>query len=202
MIAVVDLGQDSATLTQALRSLGADVLVTSDPEFLREANGLILDTGAPMDTTMEKLKAMRADRMIERRIAGGRPVLGIGTGMHAMFERSTEPAAEGLAQIPGIVETLPAPRTQWARVKAPCESVLFEGIEDQQFHFEHAHAVHSDPAAELTEELFDPPLVAFCECESPIVAALEYGPLMATQFHPERSADAGLELLRNWLATC
>ena len=83
----------------------------------------------------------------------------------------------------------------------PPGSTLFHGIDSERFYFAHSYAVQSDPAAELTEELFDPPLVTFAEHGTRFVAAVESGPLSATQFHPEKSGDAGLELLRNWLGS-
>jgi glutamine amidotransferase len=147
--------------------------------------------------------------MIGRRLAGGRAVLGICVGLQVMFERSVEfdrDDVEGLGEWPGTVELLPAnivPHMGWNTVSAPPDSVLFAGVEHERFYFVHSYGVQKwelpapgDPGVVLA-----PPLVTWAEHGARFVAAVENGPLTATQFHPEKSGDAGARLLRNWLAT-
>lgn len=206
MIAVLDIGiGDTRSVERALRKVGGFAEVTSDPDKLRNADGLVVPGVGALGPFMTALRAVRGDRIIERRLAGGRPVLGICAGLQVMFDRTTEDGgADGLAQWPGVVDRLPSDgvaHVGWSDVEAPEGSTIFNGVEDQRFYFAHSFAVQTDPTAELTEELFEQPLVTFAEHGTRFVAAVENGPLTATQFHPEKSADAGLELLRNWLGS-
>lgn len=143
------------------------------------------------------------ERIIARRLSAGRPVLGICVGMQILFETGVEHGVttEGCGEWPGTVESLEAPvlpHMGWNTVKAPAESVLFAGLDaDTRFYFVHSYGVR-------TWELqpgpgFADPLVTWAEHGVPFVAAAENGPLMATQFHPEKSGDAGARLLTNWL---
>ncbi len=159
---------------------------------------------------MEGLLAVRGDQIVERRLAGGRPVLGICVGLQVMFESGEEHGvtASGLAQWPGVVDRLDAPvvpNMGWSTVEAPSDSVLFQGVEDERFYFVHSYAARSFELGASPSRLAAP-LVTWAEAGTPerhdrFVAAVENGPLSATQFHPEKSGDAGLRLLRNWLGT-
>ena len=137
----------------------------------------------------------------------GRPVLGICVGMQVMFSAGNEHGeqSEGLDQWPGTVDRLRAPivpHMGWSHVRPPQGSRLLAGIEDERFYFVHSYAVRRDPVADLDPHSpLDPPLVTWAEHGAPFVAAVENGALSATQFHPEKSGDAGTELLRNWLRT-
>jgi imidazole glycerol-phosphate synthase subunit HisH len=153
---------------------------------------------------MAGLDKVQAPRLIDRRLAGGRPVLGICVGMQVLFERGVEHgiATEGLGEWPGSVERLPAPvlpHMGWNTVQAPDSSRMLDGLDDQRFYF-----VHSYAAQQWTLQP-DPPLpspvVSWTHYGTDFVAAVENGPLWATQFHPEKSGDAGARLLRNWVAT-
>jgi glutamine amidotransferase len=154
------------------------------------------------------LAAVHGQELIDRRLAGSRPVLGICVGHQVMFERSTEPFAsgplDGMGEWPGTVERLPAdvvPHMGWNTVTAAPGSVLFQGVEHERFYFVHSYAVqrwqlepHDGQVAH-----FAAPRVTWSEHGSPFVAAVENGPLSTTQFHPEKSGDAGAQLLRNWV---
>jgi len=147
---------------------------------------------------MEALTAVGAPRLIERRLAGGRPVLGICVGMQIMFERGVEHGieTEGLGEWPGLVERIEAPvvpHMGWALVEPPPESVLFDGIADERFYFVHSYAARTSP--EYVRATWT------THGATRFLAAAENGPLSATQFHPEKSGDAGAQLLRNWLTT-
>lgn len=167
------------------------------------ADGLVVPGVGAFAAVMDKIRAVRADTMIDRRLAGGRAVLGICVGLQIMFEQGTEYGVHpGLGQWPGSVDLLPAPiipHMGWSPVRPPSQSELFRGVENERFYFVHSYAAQSDPAEALAGE--NPPLVTWAEHSVPFVAAVENGPLMATQFHPEKSGDAGQELLKNWLGT-
>ena len=153
---------------------------------------------------MKGFTAVRGPALVDRRLAGGRPVLGICVGMQIQFESGAEhgTVTEGVGQWPGTVAELPAailPHMGWNTVQAPEGSVLFAGVEQERFYFVHSFGVQRwtlEP-----KEPFHPPLVTWAEHGAPFIAAVENGPLMATQFHPEKSGDAGLRLLANWLGT-
>lgn len=153
---------------------------------------------------MDGLNGVRGGQIIDRRLAGGRPVLGICVGMQVMFERGEEHGveAEGLGEWPGVVDRLEAdvvPHMGWSTVEAPEGSVLFDGIEAERFYFVHSYAARTFPP--LGDARFTPPMVTWSEHGGRFVAAVENGPLSATQFHPEKSGDAGSQLLANWVGS-
>ncbi len=190
--------------SKALERAGASVSLTADASAVRDADGLLVPGVGAFATVMQGLAAVRGPEMIERRLAGGRPVLGICVGLQVLFERGLEGAAEteGLGEWPGLVERLDAPvlpHIGWDPVRAPEGSRLFAGIEDERFYFVHSYGVRDwtmDDGGRLA-----PPQVTWGDHGGPFVAAVENGPLSATQFHPEKSGAAGLRLLTNWLET-
>ncbi|MCF2706293.1 imidazole glycerol phosphate synthase subunit HisH [Arcanobacterium haemolyticum] len=203
---VVVLAADSGNVRSVCRALeyvGANVELTADREAVMNADGLVVPGVGAFAAVIGKIKAVGADRLIERRLAGGRAVLGICVGLQIMFERGTERGEyEGLGEWPGSVDLLPAPivpHMGWSPVDAPEGSELFSGIADERFYFVHSYAVQSDPAAAMPGP--NAPLVTWAEHGSRFVAAVENGPLKATQFHPEKSGEAGATLLKNWLGT-
>lgn len=190
---------------RALRRAGAEVQVTADPPAALAADGLVVPGVGAFAACMEGLRSVRGERIIGQRLAGGRPVLGVCVGMQVLFTRGVEHGVEasGCDQWPGTVERLQAdvlPHMGWNTVAAPENSVLFAGLDaDTRFYFVHSYAVQRwelEPSSTLVE-----PLVTWSEHGKPFVAAVENGPLCATQFHPEKSGDAGAQLLRNWLGT-
>jgi glutamine amidotransferase len=151
---------------------------------------------------MEKLKTHGAARLIDRRLTASRPVLGICVGMQVMFETGLEHGVEtpGLGQWPGTVKLLDAPRLPhigWSKVQADDGSNLFSSIEQERFYFVHSYA------ATNWELDIRPPFKAahltWSDHGERFLAAVENGPLVATQFHPEKSGPAGLKLLSNWI---
>ena len=205
-VVVFDYGSGNVrSAVRALTAAGADVELTSDPVRAMEADGLVVPGVGAFDAVMERLRALRGDRIIERRLAGGRPVLGICVGLQILFDGSDEhgSTAHGMEQYPGRVTRLGStitPHMGWSPVDAPDGSALFRGIEGELFYFVHSYAVHTNPA-DHADHIFEPPLVAWSDHGGRFVAAIEQGPLSATQFHPEKSGEAGLALLRNWLST-
>ena len=209
---VVVLSYGSGHVRSAVRALervGAHVELTADPGDVESADGLVVPGVGAFASVMDQLRAVGAPRLIDRRLAGGRPVLGICVGMQVMFDSSTEHAgpgrsSQGLGQWPGTVERLRAevvPHMGWSLVRPPAGTVLFDGVEDERFYFVHSYAAKTDPAVLLGPGPSRPPLTTWATHGEDFVAAVENGALTATQFHPEKSGDAGARLLRNWLTT-
>jgi len=205
MVAVLDIGsRDANAVVDALTAAGATTTVTRDRDLVANADGLVVIGEGEFTAVMEKLREAHGDELIERRLAGGRPVLAIGVGMQILFDGAIagEVDTEGLAQWPGVVTELNAltlPHSGLSPVEAAPDSVLFSGVEDELFHF-----AHSSAATDWTLEVygaFAAPRVSYATHGQRFVAAIENGPLSATQFHPENSGEAGLRLLRNWIAS-
>ena len=206
-VVVLDYGSGNIrSAERALERAGADVTVTADREAAEAADGLVVPGVGAFAACMAGLRAVDGPRAIGRRLAGGRPVLGICVGMQVMFDRGVEhgDTTDGCGQWPGTVERLHAdvlPHMGWNTVTSPPESQLFAGLDaDTRFYFVHSYATRRwelDTDGGPT----DAPLVTWSEHGEPFVAAVENGPLWAMQFHPEKSGDAGLHLLTNWLET-
>lgn len=207
-VVVLDYGSGNLrSAERALARVGADVTVTADPHAAQEADGLVVPGVGAFAACMDGLRAVQGPRVIGKRLAGGRPVLGICVGMQVLFERGVEHGvdAEGCGEWPGVVEQLHAPvlpHMGWNTVQAPEGSRLFDGVADQRFYFVHSYGVRDFPlAAEGVTGPLSPPTVTWAEHGDRFVAGVENGPLSATQFHPEKSGDAGAQLLTNWLQT-
>ncbi|BCT75788.1 imidazole glycerol phosphate synthase subunit HisH [Sinomonas cyclohexanicum] len=203
-VVVLDYGSGNVrSAVRALERAGAAVTLSAKAEDALHADGLVVPGVGAFATVMEELRAVDALRIIGRRVAGGRPVLAICVGLQVMFEKGIEHGveAEGLGEWPGTVELLPAkvvPHMGWNTVKVPEGSKLFAGVEDERFYFVHSYGVQSWDF-EVAQPRMEPPLVTWSEHGAPFIAAVENGPLCATQFHPEKSGDAGARLLRNWV---
>jgi glutamine amidotransferase len=207
-VVVLDYGSGNLrSAERALARVGADVTVTADPQAALDADGLVVPGVGAFAACMAGLRAVDGPRVIGRRLAGGRPVLGVCVGMQILFERGVEHGtdAEGCGEWPGVVEPLEAPvlpHMGWNTVQAPRDTVLFDGLEDQRFYFVHSYGVREFPLeADGRPSRLAPPRVTWAEHGDRFVAGVENGPLSATQFHPEKSGDAGAQLLTNWLQT-
>lgn len=205
-VVVLDYGSGNVrSASRALERAGAEVSLTADPDEVLAADGLVVPGVGAFAAVMDQLRAVGAPGLIDRRLAGGRPVLGICVGLQVMFEQSVEKGThEGLGQWRGTVERLDAPvvpHMGWSEVHPPAGSDLFRGVEDQRFYFVHSYGVLTDPAEGMGGGPVAPPRTTWAEHGSRFVAAVEDGPLSATQFHPEKSGEAGSQLLRNWLGT-
>ncbi|MGW7073296.1 imidazole glycerol phosphate synthase subunit HisH [Streptomyces sp. NPDC054855] len=191
---------------RALARAGADVEITGDYDKAMAADGLLVPGVGAFAACMQGLKEARGDWIVGRRLAGGRPVMGICVGMQILFARGIEHdvEAEGLDEWPGTVEPLKAdivPHMGWNTVQAPDDSQLFAGLDaDAHYYFVHSYAVHHWDF-EAGNPAFRAPKVAWTTHGEPFVAAVENGALWATQFHPEKSGDAGAQLLTNWIGT-
>ncbi|MDR0594628.1 MAG: imidazole glycerol phosphate synthase subunit HisH [Bifidobacteriaceae bacterium] len=288
-VVVLDYGFGNVrSAVRALRRVGAEVELTADPVAALEADGLVVPGVGAFAAVMEGLRSVRGPQLIDRRLAGGRGVLGICVGLQVMFERGDEHGvtSPGLGQWPGAVTRLKAavvPHMGWSQVSPPPGSGLFRGVEQERFYFVHSYAAQEFPlggearpgptdqasasahdavsglplpsggsgrgtgsARDAADGLalpsggsgrgaglahgaagsplpadadgrgvapsggdgigqrlgpFAPPLVTWADHGGPFVAAVENGPLCATQFHPEKSGDAGAHLLENWIRT-
>ena len=206
-VVVLDYGSGNlASAERALRRTGVEVEVSSDFDTALRADGLVVPGVGAYAACMTGLTSVRGARIIDRRLAGGRPVLGICVGMQILFERGVEhgEATDGVGEWPGVVERLQAPiipHMGWNTVSPGAGSVLFDGLDPRtRFYFVHSYAVRRWEL-EVTRP-FTPPVVTWAEHGGDrFVAAVENGPLSATQFHPEKSGDAGAEVLQRWVGS-
>jgi imidazole glycerol-phosphate synthase subunit HisH len=200
-VAVLDYG--SGNLRSAERALdraGAEVCVTSDPSEADRADGLVVPGVGAFAACMAGLRAVRGPELIRRRVGAGRAVLAICVGMQVLFDRGVEHGqrTDGCGEWPGTVERLTAPvlpHMGWNTVTPGSGSRLFTGIEGERFYFVHSYA------ARTWAQPGDGATVTWAEHGEPFVAAVECGPLSATQFHPEKSGDAGAALLATWVGS-
>ena len=206
-VVVLDYGSGNiASAERALVRAGADVTVTADRELALECDGLVVPGVGAFAACMAGIRAVQGQQIVDRRLAGGRPVLGICVGMQVLFERGVEHGVdtEGMGEWPGVVEELQAPvlpHMGWNTVDVAAGSTLFRGVEEERFYFVHSYAVRRWELEVSEEGHTRPPLVSWATHGEPFVAAVENGPLSATQFHPEKSGDAGAVLLANWVAS-
>lgn len=185
-----------------LNAAGADVSLSRDRAEILAADGLLVPGVGAFGAVMAGFNAAGGPLAVEQRLAAGRPVLGICVGMQIMFEGSTEFGSNepGLGEFPGMVTELPAqrlPHMGWNTVSVSGPTKLFAGIADQRFYFVHSYAAREwtkSPSLQTAQ-----PALAWAEHGGPFLAAVEQGPLSATQFHPEKSGEAGIQLLRNWI---
>jgi glutamine amidotransferase len=205
-VVVLDYGSgNTRSAVRALERAGGDVELTADKQAALDADGLVVPGVGAFAACMAGLRAVKGPEVIGRRLAGGRPVLGICVGMQVLFERGVEHGVQtqGCDEWPGAVERLQAPvvpHMGWNTVAVPDRSVLFDGVADERFYFVHSYGVRDWTL--VTQGRTRAPLVTWAEHGGDrFVAAVENGPLSATQFHPEKSGDAGATLLENWLAT-
>ncbi|MEV7693961.1 imidazole glycerol phosphate synthase subunit HisH [Microbacterium sp. NPDC089189] len=205
VVAVLDYGSGNVhSAVKALIAAGADARLTSDRGLIQDADGLLVPGVGAFRAVAEALRESHGDELIGRRLAGGRPVLGICVGMQVLFDAGVERGDEapGLGEWPGTVTRLDAPvlpHMGWNTVSPDPGSRLFAGIEDERFYFVHSFGAQTwelEPQAP-----FPAPALTWCTYGTPFLAAVENGPLSATQFHPEKSGIAGIRLLSNWIGT-
>ena len=205
-VAVLDYGSGNLhSATRALAAAGAEVVLTSDAAVALGADGLVVPGVGAFAACMDGLDAVGGPAIIRERLASGRPVLGICVGHQVMFARGVEHGVEaaGVGVLPGVVEQLDAarlPHMGWNLVAPPDGSALFDGLAGERFYFVHSYAVRASVLS--AAGLGDGVRVTWAEHDGDrFVAAVEAGVLSTTQFHPEKSGDAGARLLRNWVAS-
>jgi imidazole glycerol-phosphate synthase subunit HisH len=194
-VVVLDYGSGNLrSAERALARVGAAVDVTSDPDAAAESDGLVVPGVGAFAACMAGVRAVGGDRVVRERVAAGRPVLGICVGMQVLYASGVEHGVttDGIGVLAGRVEPLEAPvlpQMGWNTVRPPGGSALFDGVEDERFYFVHSYAARPSGGGETVTTYGS----------STFVAAVERGALAATQFHPEKSGDAGLHLLGNWV---
>ncbi|MEV0983581.1 imidazole glycerol phosphate synthase subunit HisH [Brevibacterium sp. NPDC049920] len=197
-VAVLDYGSGNIrSAVRALERTGARVELTSDPQRAAAAAGLVVPGVGAFASVMDGLRAGGAVDVIRERHAAGRPLLGICVGLQVLFASGSEHGvtSAGIGLWAGEVTRLHAPvipHMGWDTVAPPADSAMFAGIGDERFYFVHSYAAHTAPAGVRTTTTVH---------GEPFVAAVEDGATWATQFHPEKSGDAGAQLLANWVKT-
>jgi glutamine amidotransferase len=203
-VALLDYGSGNVhSAAKALKLAGANISLTSDKKQLLESAGLVIPGVGAFAAVMQRLRALDLATILEKRLASGKAVLGICVGMQVLFERGVEnEGAEGFGQWPGVVEKLSAPilpHMGWTAVEADPTSKLLKGLQQERFYFVHSYAVKQ---WELDiRPPFKKAAVSYAAHGEQFIAAVENGPLSATQFHPEKSGSAGLKLLANWVTS-
>ena len=196
MIAILDYGSGNLRSAQrAFETSGREVVITSDYEVALNADGLVVPGVGAFAACMEGLITVRGDQIVRERIAAARPTLGICVGMQILFSQGLEHGVHpGVGIWNATVEKLEAPilpHMGWNTVKAGAGSQLFNGVEDESFYFVHSYAVKESVGRISTLSNYG----------EDFLAAVEDGAIAATQFHPEKSGDAGLHLIKNWVQT-
>lgn len=204
-VAVFDYGSGNIhSAVKAIVAAGAEVSLTRNRHECLEADGFVIPGVGAFAAVMEQLEANSAGSIIDQRLSAGRGVLGICVGMQVMFDTGVEHGVEteGFGQWPGMVTKLAAPKLPnigWSKIQSPVDSALFAGVSDEYFYFVHSYAAKK---WELDIQLpFQAAAVSTATHGESFLAAIENGPLWATQFHPEKSGAAGIKLLENWLAS-
>ncbi len=205
-VVVLDYGFGNVrSAVRALERAGASVELTADRSRALDCDGLVVPGVGAFAACVAGIRAVRGHEVIGRRLAGGRPVLGICVGLQVLFTHGVEHGvdAAGLDEWPGVVERLRAPvvpHMGWNTVEAAEGSTLFSGVAEERFYFVHSYGVRSWELE--TNGRTTAPKVTWAEYGGDrFVAAVENGPLSATQFHPEKSGDAGARLLANWVTS-
>ena len=196
MIAILDYGSGNLrSAERAFATSGKNVVVTSDRAVALAADGLVVPGVGAFAACMNGLNAVDGAAIIRERIAKERPVLGICIGMQILFSRGTEHSENGIHAGVGLwdaeVSKLNAPilpHMGWNTIETASDSDLFKGIEDQSFYFVHSYAAKQAVGK----------VQSWSTHGERFLAAVEDGYVSATQFHPEKSGDAGLALIKNW----
>jgi glutamine amidotransferase len=197
-LVVLDYGSGNIRSAQrAFERVGATVTVTADAALAAAADGLVVPGVGAFAACMVGLLGVGGDAVIRERVAAGRPVLGICVGMQILYGNGVEHGLDtaGVGVLEGTVDRLEAPvlpHMGWNTVDPAEGTTLFAGVEDERFYFVHSYAAQQASMADHA---------SWAEHGTRFVAAVERGPLSATQFHPEKSGDAGAHLLENWLTT-
>ena len=195
MIAILDYGSGNLrSAERAFAAVGEEVVVTSDPQLCASADGLVIPGVGAFKACMDQLLAIKGDQIIKNYLKTGRKILGICVGMQILFTKGFEKQeSDGLAVLNGEIRLLDAqilPHIGWNSVSAGAGSKLFKGIENERFYFVHRYGLQSPVIDGInTTSTYD----------NEFISAVEKENISAVQFHPEKSGDAGLALIKNWV---
>ncbi len=197
MIAILDYGSGNLrSAERAFELTGHEVVITSDPKICFASDGLVVPGVGAYAACMEQLRAVHGEEIIEARVAVNKPLLGICVGAQILFESGSEKVGSaGVGLFAGEVSRLRAPvlpHMGWNTVRAGAGSRLLEGLDGASFYFVHSYAAKVAPSDSIT---------SWSEYGEPFIAAIERGPISATQFHPEKSSANGARLIKNWAQT-
>lgn len=199
MIAIIDYGMGNLhSVSKAVERLGCESVVSSDPNILAEAEGLILPGVGAFGDAMEQIRSLGLDRFLREQTAQGKPLLGICLGMQLLFTSSEEYGEhEGLNLLPGQVVKFQGdykvPHMGWNRLEFKQSSPLLEGLEEGHVYF--VHSYHVKP--ERQEDL-----LAVTDYHQPVTAVVGRDSVFGMQFHPEKSGELGMRLLQNFVGLC
>tara|TARA_Y100001970_G_scaffold47551_1_gene60169 strand:+ start:11113 stop:11730 length:618 start_codon:yes stop_codon:yes gene_type:complete len=199
-IAVLDYGIGNLRSAQkAIERAGADAILTAEAEVVKKADGVVLPGVGNFGTCIEALRTTGVDQMALDAIESRRPFLGICIGMQLLFERSEEsPNCQGLGVLSGEVRSLPEnvrrPQMQWNAIHVRKNSQILKGLDGKWLYFVHSYAADLSPNNDM--------VAATCTYGNDVVAAVQLENVFATQFHPEKSSDAGKEFLVNFVNSC
>ncbi len=205
-LAVLDYGIGNLRSAQkALQTVGAEAELTADPEVIAEADGVVLPGVGNFGACMAALRATGLDQQALASVERGQPFIGICVGMQMLFDGSDEsPGVPGLGLLPGRIEWLPdtvkRPQMQWNQLRVHpgpdgATHPLLDGLDGAWVYFVHSLSARLDQDG-------DAAAVATTDYGGPVVAVAAKDNVMATQFHPEKSAASGLRLLANFVALC
>ena len=197
MVAIIDYGVGNLfSLCSSLQRIGADAVVTADPAVLEKADKLILPGVGAFADAAKKLRDSGLDAVVRQQAAAGKPIMGICLGMQMLFEKSYEFGEhEGLGLLKGSVipmdgtipKDLKIPHIGWNALHFVKESKLLKYIKEEDCVY-FVHSFYVDPSAES--------VVATAEYGKEVTAAVQLGNVMGCQFHPEKSGEVGLNILR------
>ncbi|MDN5587718.1 MAG: imidazole glycerol phosphate synthase subunit HisH [Brevibacterium sp.] len=197
-VAVLDYGAGNVrSAVRAVAAAGAEVVLTADRDVIDAADGLLVPGVGAYSAVMTGLIRVGGDELIRSWHDSQRPLLGICVGLQVFFARGEEHGekTEGIGLWPGAVTALEAPvvpHMGWSQVSAPKTSQMFAGIADERFYFVHSYAANEAPSNTVATT---------ASHGASFIAAVEDGTTWAAQFHPEKSAEAGARLLRNWVGS-
>lgn len=200
MIAIIDYDAGNIkSVEKALLFLGQEAVITRDPQTILSADGVILPGVGAFGDAMEKLHAYGLVQVIRQCVHENRPFLGICLGLQLLFESSEEsPGVEGLGVLRGKVLRLPQeeglkiPHIGWNDLKFPNQGRLFQGIQEGAY----VYFVHSYYLRAAEESI----VTATTDYGACVHASVEKGNVFACQFHPEKSSDVGMQILRNFIS--
>jgi len=199
MIAIIDYDAGNIrSVEKAIASLGKEVCITRDPEMILNAEKVILPGVGSFGDAMEKLRGYGLEEVIKKVVDNGTPFLGICLGLQLLFEKSEEsPGVKGLSILEGEILRIPdgdglkIPHIGWNSLDFPGEGRLFRDVEEQSYvYFVHSYYLSAKDKGIVT---------ATTEYGAHIEASVEKGNIFACQFHPEKSSEVGLRILKNFV---